>query len=254
MNVLSMQRHRQPSSVFRDLMAMDVDREFARLAARQATCTNAQLRDLQARLLGPQGVFATFSRQVARQGRQASALNDLIEVTGQKHVKQIEKALAFALGQHRRRPACPNPFAGRSRAWLCCIVFDTHAPCTVLERYTAAEALRQHDGDYFSLLIATTRNTVERRLVFTGLLEHFDALLPIEQSIYPQDYRRAQQRHLDREQALYGDLVLNEPLHVLLRKHSPEWLLENLSLFTCSGISNASALTESETANALLPV
>lgn len=43
-----------------------------------------------------------------------------------------------------------------------------------------------------------------------GLLEHFDALLPIEQSIYPVDYRLAQQRHTDQEEALYGRLELKK--------------------------------------------
>jgi hypothetical protein len=69
---------------------------------------------------------------------------------------------------------------------------------------------------------------VERRIVFRGLLEHFDGLLPIEQSIYPLNYRRAQQSHLDREEALYGKLELDKPIYALLEEHSPEWLLENL--------------------------
>ncbi|MEX5614686.1 hypothetical protein ABFV55_08170, partial [Pseudomonas syringae] len=81
---------------------------------------------------------------------------------------------------------------------------------------------------------ATTRNTVERRIVFHGLLEHFDRLLPIEKSIYPLNYRTVQQAHLDHEEALYGALIKQQSIGSLLEKYTPEWLLDNLSAFELS--------------------
>ncbi len=113
-------------------------------------------------------------------------------------------------------------------------MFDDPSTHTLVERYTASEALRAQDSEYFVKLIATTRNTVERRIVFHGLLEHFDRLLPIEKSIYPLNYRAVQQAHLDNEEALYGALMMEQPIGTLLEMHTPEWLLNNLSSFELS--------------------
>lgn len=206
---------------------------FQRLAIRQAALSKAQLCEQQAALLGPRGVLSRFSRQVATQGRQAQMLTDLPEL--ENHLREYEaaKAVDFVLGFHDRREPVENPLHGLSRQRLCCILFDDHAAYTLAERFAAGEALRQRDSLFFIKLIATTRHTVERRLVFIGLLEHFDALLPIERSIYPQDYRRAQQDHLECEERLYGRLELENTVSELLERQSPEWLLENL----CPAIS-----------------
>lgn len=206
----------------------DALRAFQRLAARQATMSKAELSDLQAHLLGPRGLLMNVSRQVARLGRQAPVLEEILELEDRQRMALAEDSARFVLGQHDRCAACENPFSGKTREFLCCVVFDDDAPYALVERYAASEALRQQDGQFFFKLIATTRHTVERRLVFQGLLEHFDGLLPIEQSIYPHNYRRAQQSHLDREEELYGKLALDKPIRVLLEEHSPEWLLENL--------------------------
>lgn len=206
---------------------------FRRLAVKQAAVSKAQLSDQQAQLLGPRGSLMNFSRQVARLGRQAPVLEDVLELEDRESMEAAERSVRFVLGQHDRCTACENPFSGKTREFLCCVVFDDVAPYTLAERYAASEALRQQDSQFFFRLIATTRHTVERRFVFQGLLEHFDGLLPIEQSIYPLDYRCAQQKHLDREEALYGKLELQKPIRALLEEHSPEWLLENMSAIKC---------------------
>ena len=200
-----------------------------KLVVRQAALSNTQLIDQQAQLLGPRGLLMNFGRQIARLGRQAPLLEDLLELEDGERMELAEHSVRFVLGQHERCTACDNPFSGNTRELLCCVVFDEDAPYTLAERYAASEALRQLDAQFFFRLIATTVNTVERRFVFQGLLEHFDRLLPIEQSIYPPDYRQVQQKHLEREEALYGKLELDKPVSKLLEEHSPEWLLENIS-------------------------
>jgi len=202
---------------------------FNKLAARQATLSNAQLSDQQGQLLGPRGLLMNFGRQIARLGRQAPLLEDVLELEDGARMELAERSVRFVLGQLDRCTACDNPFSGNTRELLCCVVFDERAPYTLAERYAASEALRQQDARFFFKLIATTVNTVERRFVFQGLLEHFDRLLPIEQSIYPPDYRQVQQSHLDREETLYGKLELDKPISQLLEEHSPEWLLKNMS-------------------------
>lgn len=203
---------------------------FQQMVARQAALCRKELCDRQVALLGPQGELSMFSRQVAAQGRQAPLLAELPETDDFERLQQVEKAVDFVLGLHQRRTLADNPFHDLSRQSLCCMVFDDQAVYTLAERFAASEALRQRDSLYFINLIATTRHTVERRLVFMGLLEHFDALLPIEQSIYPVDYRLAQQRHLDQEEALYGRLELQKSVSELLEQHTPEWLLTNLCM------------------------
>lgn len=206
----------------------DVMEDFRQLASRQSVLTMEQLCQLQSRLLGPVGLFAKLARQVAEQGRQAPALGDLATLEGDERRALAEKSVEFALGVHHRREVTVNPFADLQREFLCCVVFDELAPFALVERYAASAALRQRDSDYFIKLIATTRNTVERRFVFHGLLEHYDELLPVERSVYPVNYRAAQQNHLENEEQRYGKLVLHRPVHEILKRHTASWVLANL--------------------------
>ncbi len=201
---------------------------FNRLVEQQAALSKDLLYGLHKRWLGPQGLFASFGAEIERLGRQAPALGDLNELQGPQRLQEAERAMAFALAQCNRRGAAVNPFCGRKREALCCAVFDDAGGYTLVERYAAYEAIRQGDSDFFIKLIATTRGVVERRIVFRGLLEHFDRLLPIEKSIYPLGYRDVQQSHLNREEGLYGPLQLDEPLVVLLERISPIELLNQV--------------------------
>lgn len=202
--------------------------DFRRLVDTQIGLSDDQLNALHRHWLGPQGVFACFSAQIERLGRQAPSLEDLGQLDSPQRAAQAERAIAFALAQSNRRNAVSNPFSGRTRADLCCVVFDEGAAYTLVERYAAYESMRHSDSEFFIKLIATTRGVVERRIVFRGLLEHFDRLLPVEKSIYPAAYREVQQAHLDREEALYGPLLLNEDVITLLESISPLELLSQI--------------------------
>jgi hypothetical protein len=201
---------------------------FDALVIRQSSLCTASLRNLQAQLLGPQGMFCGFSMAVAQEGRQADALGDVPELEHRERIASAERVVEFVLGQHHRRATVQNPFNDKSREFLCCVVYDEMAPYALVERYAALEALRQQDSEFFAALIATTRGTVERRVVFHGLLEHFDALLPVERCIYPENYRKVHQRHLDQEELLYGKLELGMPVRQFLREFSLEYLLQYL--------------------------
>ena len=201
---------------------------FSQLSIRQSALTMEQLCALQSRWMGPVGIFAKLTRQIREQGRQAPLLADVAAIKDKQHKALAEKAVLYVLGLLSRRESTDNPFTGMQREHLCCVVFDEQADHTVVERYAASAALRQCDGDYFSKLIATTRNTVERRIVFHGLLEHHDRLLPVEQSVYPINYRAAQQQHLSNEEAVYGKLKLDHPVSELLEHYAPDQLLSRL--------------------------
>ncbi|MFJ3481956.1 hypothetical protein ACIPL1_01095 [Pseudomonas sp. NPDC090202] len=199
-----------------------------KLVAEQANLSAEQLYAQHKRLFGPQGVFDQFNADIERLGRQAPALEDMTLLAIDERIGHAEQALAFVLAQNHRRQACHNPFRGHSREALCCVVFDESGLFTMVERYAAYEAMRQSDSDFFIKLIATTRGVVERRIVFYGLLEHFDRLLPIEQCIYPDNYRQVQQAHLQREERLYGPLLLDGSLAELLESVSPLDLLRQV--------------------------
>lgn len=201
---------------------------FRRLVDEQAALCKDHLNALHKQWLGPRGLFAGFGAEVERLGRQAPALDDLDQLGCPQRMQQAELAVVFALAQSNRRGAAINPFSGCNREALCCVVFDETAAYTLVERFAAYEAIRQGDSDFFIKLIATTRGVVERRIVFRGLLEHYDRLLPIEQSIYPEGYRAAQQAHLDREEGLYGPLMLPNNLVALLERISPVDLLNHV--------------------------
>ena len=201
---------------------------YSQLAAEQALLSKKERLKLNTYLVGPAGLFAAFSTQVAEQGRQAPYLQGLPETDPATPRTQTEQAVEFALARHHRRAFAENPFVGLSRQALCCVVYDDSGRSNLAERYAANEALRSLDSLYFIKLIATTYHTVERRLVFRGLLEHFDALMPIEQSIYQDGYRDVQQGYLDREEKLYGPLKLSKPLSVIFTEQTPESLLASL--------------------------
>ncbi|MGN2411863.1 hypothetical protein [Pseudomonas syringae] len=224
----------QPLQLDPHRSGLNLTTDFHQLATRQSALSVPQLAEQQAKLSGPVGLFAKFARQVRTHGRQAPLFEDLERLRGRKRLAIAERAVQFVLGLHCRRPQAENPFKGMLREDLCCIVFDDCSMHTLVERYAAREALRHRDSEYFVKLIATTRETVERRIVFHGLLEHFDRLLPIEKSIYPLNYRAAQQAHLDYEETRYGKLIMEQPIGALLERHTPEWLLNNLSSFELS--------------------
>lgn len=207
---------------------VDVCTAFQQLVDEQNRLSRDQLSILHKQWLGPHGVLATFSAEVERLGRQASALDDVCELDSAARKNEAERAVAFALAQSNRRGAALNPFASHSRQALCCVVFDASCAYTLAERYAAYEAMRQSDSAFFINLIATTRGVTERRVVFRGLLEHYDRLLPIEKSIYPEAYRDVQQTHLDREEGLYGPLILSTSLAALFEIVSPKELLNQI--------------------------
>lgn len=224
---VSLDQQPQPSAAsMYEVSEADCLQAFRKLSQRQARMSQAKLNELHDRLLGPKGVFVRLGRELERLGRQAPLLKDMETLCGPARRTLADKVLSYALGYHNRRSASWNPFRAASRERLCWMIYDKNAPFILVERYVALLALHQRDGMFFSRLIETTRGSVERRIMFCGLLEHHDALLPVERSVYPPSYRIAQQSHLDHEEAIYGPLNLGEPVLALLEARGPKRLLK----------------------------
>lgn len=201
---------------------------FRKLSQRQARMSAQKLTQLHDRLLGPKGIFVRLGRELEHQGRQAPLLKDMDTLCGPARRTLADRAVSYALGYHNRRSVTWNPYRSASRERLCWMIYDKNAPFILVERYVALLALHQRDGAFFSRLIETTRGSVERRIMFHGLLEHHDALLPVERSVYPASYRIAQQSHLDQEEAIYGPLSLGQPVSLLLETRGPKKLLKHV--------------------------
>lgn len=202
---------------------------FHDLVHEQAAYGMSHLRELHRIWLGPRGLFATLNVEIEQLGRQAPGLDDLQTLKCPEHLERAEGAVAFALAKSNRRVPAANPFRGLAREALCCIAFDETSGYTLVERYVAYEAMRQADSEFFIKLIATTRGVSERRIVFRGLLEHYDRLMPLEKCIFPDDYRSIQQAYLTQEEALNGPLQFDDDVGVLLEKMSPLQLLKRIS-------------------------
>lgn len=202
---------------------------FHDLVHEQASYGMDHLRELHRIWLGPRGLFASLSAEIEQLGRQAPGLDDLLTLDCPERLESAERAVAFALAKSNRRLPAANPFRGLAREALCCIAFDEAAGYTLVERYVAYEAMRQGDSEFFIKLIATTRGVSERRIVFRGLLEHYDRLMPLEKCIFPDDYRAVQQGCLSHEEALNGPLTFDDDVGVLLEKMTPLQLLKKLS-------------------------
>jgi hypothetical protein len=201
---------------------------FHDIEARQANLSNARLCQLHRNWFGKAGVFAGFFAEITRMGRQSPLLNDAAALRDRRRLMSAERALVFVLAKVNRRPLTGNPFKGRSRGYLCCVIFDQSSDFTLCERYAAYEALREEDSRYFAKLIQTIRIRGDRRVVFRGLIEHFSQSLPVERCVYSPGYREAHQAHLDREEILHGPLKLSEPLSVLLRRMTALELNEHI--------------------------
>ncbi|RAU49387.1 MULTISPECIES: hypothetical protein [unclassified Pseudomonas] len=201
---------------------------FHSLVHEQASYGIANLIELHRRWMGPRGLFATFDTEIERMGRQAPSLQDMQSLECPERAQAAERALAFALGKSQRRVDTPNPLGGFSREALCCIAFGADSGYTLVERYTAYEAIREYDSAFFIKLIATTRGVSERRIVFRGLLEHYDRLTPLEKCIFPVGYRAVQAAHLEREEAVNGKWMFEDDVATLLEKLSPLELLKQV--------------------------
>jgi len=201
---------------------------FHDLVHEQASLGSDSLVELHRMWLGPRGVFAALSAEIEHMGRQAPGLDDVQLLETPQRIEAAERAIAYALAKSNRRVATVNPLRGRSREALCCIAFDEYAGYTLVERYTAYEAIRESDSAFFIKLIATTRGVSERRIVFRGLLEHYDRLMPLEKCIFPLGYRAVQQAHLEREEAARGGWMFEDDVLTLLEKMTPLELLRQV--------------------------
>ena len=174
-------------------------------------------------------MLISFSNSVHALGSAGLSAKHLPEADDPARLQQAQQAIDFAVAAHNYPPKTAlNPFAGLERSSLASIVYDDTGHYTEAERYAAHYAAQQIDENYFTGLIGTLA-TGDRRSFYTGAIEHFDSLSPIEKSIYPDNYREALQGYLEednKQRASFLDLLLDLPVH----KGSEPKLITNESM------------------------
>ena len=91
---------------------------------------------------------------------------------------------------------------------LSAIVYDDTNTYSDVERYAAYGELSKQDHMYVTQLSAKIQQSNDRREVYSGLLEYFDALPPVEKAAYPEGHRETMQNLLDKEIERWGPLTL----------------------------------------------
>lgn len=173
-------------------------------AERQATMSSSELSRLYAK---KQSDFSRFSQVIS--GRNYNEKDLLPETDDPARLAVAQQALNFAVGLSYPPPNNqPNPFAGMARNDLSAIAFDDTDAYSEVERYAAYVELRKQDQEYFSTLFAKAQHSNDRREVYKGILEHFDALPPVEKAAYPESYRETVQSLFDKQVERWGPLAM----------------------------------------------
>jgi hypothetical protein len=154
--------------------------------------------------------FVALFHNSAAQGQ--TALQGMPDGDDPGRIELAKRAAAYVASIRSSPPGqAPNPFAGVDREQLTSVIYDDSGTYTVSERYAAWAEQQRQDYTSLSKLFAGVTNGGDNRLVYKGLLDYFDALSPIERSIYPDDYRDKLADLLEAQEVQFGTLDASAP-------------------------------------------
>lgn len=173
-------------------------------AERQASMTPGELNRLYTK--GQNDVYE-FGVMISRRNYNEKDL--LPKTDDPERLSVAQQSIDFAIGLSYLPPKnVPNPFAGMARNDLSAMVYDDTNTYSEAERYAAYVELSKQDYEHFSKLFAKTEHNNDRRELYAGILEYFDALPPVEKAAYPEGHRDTMQGLLDKEVERWGPLAL----------------------------------------------
>ena len=173
-------------------------------AERQASMTSSELNRLYTK---GQSVVHDFGNFISN--RNYNEEDILPKTDDPERLAAARQALDYAVGLSYLPPRhSANPFAGMDRNVLSAIVYDDTNTYSDVERYAAYGELSKQDHIYVTQLSAKIQQSNDRREVYSGLLEYFDALPPVEKAAYPEGHRETMQNLLDKEIERWGPLTL----------------------------------------------
>lgn len=177
-------------------------------AERQASMTPSQLNRLYTK-----GQNDVYEFGVMISSRNYNEKDLLPKTDDPERLSVAQQSIDFAIGLSYLPPKnVSNPFAGMARNDLSAMVYDDTNTNTntysEAERYAAYVELSKQDYEHFSKLFAKTEHNNDRRELYAGILEYFDALPPVEKAAYPEGHRDTMQGLLDKEVERWGPLAL----------------------------------------------
>ncbi len=173
-------------------------------AERQASMTPSQLNRLYTK-----GQNDVYEFGVMISSRNYNEKDLLPKTDDPERLSVAQQSIDFAIGLSYLPPKnVSNPFAGMARNDLSAMVYDDTNTYSEAERYAAYVELSKQDYEHFSKLFAKTEHNNDRRELYAGILEYFDALPPVEKAAYPEGHRDTMQGLLDKEVERWGPLAL----------------------------------------------
>lgn len=182
--------------------------------ANKPELSKAELRALYHRVEGPNPWSNKLNREMNELGKSAPSLMEMPPTLDPERLALAKQAAKFVYSFHTRGPA-ETPYKGLSREALNEIIYDESGEHTSVER-RAAQLTRNSNDQVFFIGLG---NQPDQRVFFKGAVDYFDALSPVEQSIYPEGHRETWQRLLEQEEAQSGKLRSGtNPLELMMNQ------------------------------------
>jgi hypothetical protein len=190
----------------------DTAKEMAAQATSWASMSKSQLQGI---YNGTWNTFVQFDANFAAQGNKV--FYDDERTTGTPTELAFSKQVAnYMVSIHSVPPGnVANPYAGDSREMVTSIMYDTSGKYTTSERYAAAAEQGQQDYNYLSNLFASVPKDSDHRKMYQGILDYYDALSPVETSVYPGGYREQTEAYLKQQETLFGVLSKQDVANVV---------------------------------------
>jgi hypothetical protein len=189
----------------------DTAKEMAAQATSWASMSKSQLQGI---YNGTWNTFVQFDANFATQGNKV--FYDDERTSGTPAELAFSKQVAnYMVSIHSVPPGnVANPYAGDSREMVTSIMYDTSGKYTTSERYAAAAEQGQQDYRYLSNLFASVPKDSDHRKMYQGILDYYDALSPVETSVYPGGYREQTEAYLKQQDTLFGVLSKQDAANI----------------------------------------
>lgn len=189
----------------------DTAKEMAAQATSWASMSKSQLQGI---YNGTWNTFVQFDANFSAQGNKV--FYDDERTSGTPAELAFSKQVAnYMVSIHSVPPGnVANPYAGDSREMVTSIMYDTSGKYTTSERYAAAAEQGQQDYSYLSNLFASVPKDSDHRKMYQGILDYYDALSPVETSVYPGGYREQTEAYLKQQDTLFGVLSKQDAANI----------------------------------------
>jgi hypothetical protein len=157
--------------------------------------SKAELQAVFQRTQGASSWKIGFVEQMNSQGKTSALLMQKPLDTSPERLVQAERAASFLFASYTTRDDTGNPYDTLSRDELCAILYDETGEHTPAERYLASRTQQRKDFEF------STINTSSQGTSYRALITFYDALSPVERSIYPEGNREQLVSFLEQAEA-----------------------------------------------------